>query len=79
MAGKEIKEKLIAERHNVNYIYYDKVMNNEPQHDSIGLDFEHFTLALKWVPNHVLRKWIRETKKEIKKHEKREEAQDDNT
>ena len=54
-------------------------MNNEPQHDSIGLDFEHFTLALKWVPNHVLRKWIRETKKEIKKHEKREEAQDDNT
>ena len=68
MSGKEIKRKLIAERDNVNYIYYEKNMEHTADHDSIGLDFEHFRVAIKYVPNHVLRKWIKEMKKKIKEH-----------
>jgi hypothetical protein len=66
MTGKELKQKLIAERHNVNYIYYEKIMEHIADHDSVGLDHQHFIEALKWVPNHVLRRWIKKMKERIK-------------
>ena len=65
MAIKGLKQKLIAERDNVNYIYYEKIMEHTAEHDSVGLDFEHFREALKYVPNHVLKRWTKEMKKRI--------------
>ena len=61
-----IKKKLIAERNNINWLYYEKIMGQTAEHDSIGLDFEHFYEALQYVPNRVLRKWIKKMKEQLK-------------
>ena len=49
-----------------NYFY--EVANGVADGDVIGLDSEFYSRALRYVPNKVLRKWIKETKLEIKKH-----------
>ena len=64
-----IKKKLIAERHNINWLYYEKIMEHTAEHDSVGLDFEHFLEALQYVPNRVLRKWIKKMKEQLKENE----------
>ena len=61
-----IKEKLIQERTKINSEYYHTVMNSEADADVIGLDNKHLFLALSYVPNKVLKSWIRDMKKEIK-------------
>ncbi len=64
-----IKQKLILERRNINSQYYETVMESEANADLIGLDDEHLHEALKYVPNTVLKRWIREMKKQIKESE----------
>ena len=61
-----IKEKLLNERFEINSEYYHTVMNGEADADVIGLDNKHLFLALRYVPNKVLKSWIRDMKKEIK-------------
>ena len=64
--NKEIKEKLLSQLSDINYKYYDKVMDGEALHDSVGNDFKHLHKALRYVPNTEIKKWIKEMKKEIK-------------
>ena len=66
MVKKEIKEELLKELHDVNNEYYNKVMDGEAQHDSIGNDFNHLHKALRYVPNKVIQQWIKELKDQLK-------------
>ena len=68
MVKKEIKEKLLSELREVNNDYFYKVQDGECFHDSIGEDNHHLFLALRYVPNKVIKKWIKDLKKEIKKN-----------
>jgi hypothetical protein len=77
MIGKELKRKLIAERDKVNHIYYEKIMEHDAEHDSIGLDFEHFEEAKKWVPNHVLKRWTKDMRKRIAEYDQQRIAEED--
>lgn len=62
------KEKLISELNNINYNYFDEVDHGIADGDLIGLDGKFYFRALRYVPNKVLQKWIKETKLEIKKY-----------
>tara|TARA_R100000656_G_scaffold107260_1_gene79396 strand:- start:341 stop:550 length:210 start_codon:yes stop_codon:yes gene_type:complete len=66
MVKKEIKEKLLSELDKVNYEYFEKVRERICLDDSVGKDKDHLFLALKYVPNKVIKKWIKDLKKEIK-------------
>ena len=68
MVKKEIKEKLLSELREVNNDYFYKVQDGECFHDSIAEDNHHLFLALRYVPNKVIKKWIKDLKKEIKKN-----------
>jgi len=61
------KEELLKKLWDINHEYYDKVMDNEAQEDSIGRDNDHLHKALKYVPNRVIKDWIKELKGEIKR------------
>ena len=61
-----IKKKLIEERFKINSEYYHTVMNSEADADVIGLDIVHLHKALNYVPNKVLKSWIRDMKEQIK-------------
>ena len=61
------KEKLIKQLHNTNYDYYEKVCKLESQGNLIGEDTLFYVKALKYVPNSVLKTWIRYLKNQIKK------------
>tara|TARA_Y100001973_G_scaffold33608_1_gene50622 strand:- start:19 stop:240 length:222 start_codon:yes stop_codon:yes gene_type:complete len=63
----ESKEKLIKQLHNINYDYHEKVCKLESQGDLIGEDTLFYVKALKYVPNSVLKTWIRSLKNQIKK------------
>ena len=60
------KEKLLKELHDVNYKYYVDVMNEETHEESIGMDSDHLFRALRYVPNKVIKEWIKELKKQTK-------------
>ena len=60
------KEELLKELRDVNYEYFEKVMEEEPSEDSIGMDSRLLYRALRYVPNTEIKKWIKELKKEIK-------------
>ena len=65
----EKKEKLLKELRDVNHEVFTKVHEGECFHDITGNDHDHFTVALRYVPNHVIQKWIKKCKSEIKEHE----------
>ena len=62
----EKKEELIKQLNKVNSEYHDKVLENDPMEDCIGDEKQIIFDALKYVPNHVLKKWTSRLKKEIK-------------
>ena len=64
------KEELLKELHNVNYEYFKKVMEEYPSEDNVGNDKIHLFRALRYVPNKVIKEWIKEMKKEIIKRNK---------
>ena len=41
-------------------------MEEQCLEDSIGMDSDHLFRALRYVPNRVIKKWIKELKKGIK-------------
>ena len=66
MVKKEIKEKLLSKLNEVNYKFYYDVMGGEADCDSIGMDSKHLFLALRYVPNTEIKKWIKELKDQLK-------------
>ena len=61
------KELLIEHLKKVNFDYFYKVDEGEPHHDSIGYDHTIYYRSLRYVPNKVLKQWIKEIKDGIKK------------
>ena len=64
----ESKEKLLSELYNINHTYFYEVCNGIADGDVIGKEGHHLWRSLRYVPNKVLRKWIKEIKDELKKH-----------
>jgi len=64
----EKKVALLKELRDVNNEVFTKVHEGESFHDIIGNDFDHFWEALRYVPNHVIKKWIKNCKKEVKQY-----------
>ena len=64
----EKKEALIKKIHDVNFEVFEKVHDGVAYGDLIGFDDVYYSKAMKYVPNHILKKWIRDCKKEIKEH-----------
>ena len=62
----EKKEELIKQLNKVNSEYHDKVIENDPLEDCIGDEKQIIFDALRYVPNHMLKKWTSRLKKEIK-------------
>ena len=65
--NKEIKEELLKKLQDVNYNYFEEVMEGECHEDSIGMDKDHLFRALRYVPNKVIKEWIKEMKEQLKK------------
>ena len=63
----ESKEKLLKNLNDINWNYFYEVANGVADGDVIGLDGYFYSRALRYVPNKVLRKWIKEIKNELKK------------
>ena len=63
----ESKEKLLKNLIDINFNYFYEVDHGIADGDIIGLDGYFYFRALRYVPNKVLRKWIKETKLKIKK------------
>ena len=66
MRMNEKKENLIKQLNGVNNEYFNKVMNREAFEDCIGDEKQILFDALRYVPNHILKKWTSRLKKEIK-------------
>ena len=66
MVKKEIKEKLLSELDEVNMKYFEEVLEGECHEDSRGNDSHHLYHALRYVPNKVIKKWIKELKQQVK-------------
>jgi len=66
MVKKEIKEKLLSKLKDVNNKFYYDVMGGEAQCDSVGMDSDHLYRALRYVPNKVIKEWIKEIKDQLK-------------
>ena len=64
----EKKEALIKKLHDANFEVFEKVDDGVSMGDLIGFDDVYYSKALKYVPNHILKKWIRECKKEVKEN-----------
>ena len=66
MIKKEIKEKLLSKLNVVNNKFYYDVMGGDADGDSVGMDSTHLFRALRYVPNKVIKKWIKELKDQLK-------------
>tara|TARA_Y100000004_G_scaffold196683_1_gene267579 strand:- start:1185 stop:1406 length:222 start_codon:yes stop_codon:yes gene_type:complete len=62
----EKKEALLKELHDVNFDVHVKVHDGECMHDMVGNDHDHFWEAMRYVPNHVIKKWIKKCKSDVK-------------
>ena len=60
------KEILLSQLHKVNLDYFYKVDEGEAYHDIVGYDDTIYYRSLRYVPNKVLKKWIKEIKDKIK-------------
>ena len=61
------KELLLEHLKKVNFDYFYKVDEGEAHHDIVGYDDILYYRSLRYVPNKVLRQWIKEIKDGIKK------------
>jgi len=67
MSQLNTKEKLLEELNDVNSKFYYDVMGGEADCDSIGMDNAHLFRALRYVPNKVIKEWIKELKEQLTK------------
>ena len=61
------KEELLKELRDVNSKFYYDVMGGDAECDSVGMDNTHLYRALRYVPNKVIKKWIKELKEQLTK------------
>ena len=61
------KEKLLEELNEVNNKFYYDVMGGDAECDSVGMDNTHLFRALRYVPNKVIKEWIKELKEQLTK------------
>ena len=66
----EKKETLLKKLREVNNEVFTKIHEGECFPDITGNDFDHFLEAMRYVPNHVIKKWIRKCKTELKEHKR---------
>jgi len=66
MSQLNTKEKLLKELNDVNHKFYYDVMGGEADCDSIGMNNDHLFRALRYVPNKVIKEWIKEIKDQLK-------------
>ena len=69
----EKKISLIKELHNANYEVFKKVHHEESYGDVLGFDNSHYSQALSYVPNHILKKWIKKCKEAVKQYKEENE------
>jgi hypothetical protein len=62
------KETLIKQLHEINWEVHLKPFGGEATGDLIGFDDMFFVEAMRYVPNHVIKKWIKKCKTEVKQH-----------
>ena len=67
MVKKEIKEKLLSKLNDINHKFYYDVMGGDAECDSVGMDNTHLFRALRYVPNKVIKEWIKEIKEQLTK------------
>ena len=67
------KEALLKELNDVNHEVFEKVHEGISEHDIVGNDFDHFWKAMRYVPNRVIKKWIKNCKEEVKQYKEENE------
>ena len=60
------KEILIKELHNINYQVHLKPFDGEATGDLIGYEDMFFAKAMRYVPNNVIKQWIKKCKSNLK-------------
>ena len=60
------KETLIKQLRDINYQVHLKPFDGEATGDLIGYDDMFFAKAMRYVPNHVIKKWIKKCKSSVK-------------
>ena len=60
------KEALLKELRDANWKVFYEVHNGVAHGDLVGNDDVYYHKALQYVPNHILKKWIINCKKEVK-------------
>tara|TARA_R100001086_G_C11698127_1_gene220572 strand:+ start:277 stop:504 length:228 start_codon:yes stop_codon:yes gene_type:complete len=60
------KESLLKELRDANWKVFEEVHDGIAHGDLVGNDDVYYHKALRYVPNHILKKWIRNSKKELK-------------
>ena len=65
MSQLNTKEKLLKELNDVNHKFYHDVMDGIADEDLIGMDKDHLFKALRYVPNKVIKEWIKEIKEQL--------------
>ena len=66
MKQNQKKEMLIKELHEVNWEIHLKPFDGEATGDLIGFDDMFFAEAMRYVPNHVIKQWIKKCKSNLK-------------
>ena len=63
------KEALIQKYLDLNINVHEKVFNGHPTGDTLGFDDEIFSEALSYLPNHIIKKWIKKCQSSLKENE----------
>ena len=66
MKQNQKKEMLIKELHEVNWEIHLKPFDGEATGDLIGFDDMFFAKAMRYVPNNVIKQWIKKCKSNLK-------------
>ena len=60
------KETLLKQLRDANWEVFYKVHNGVAHGDLVGNDDVYYHKALNYVPNHILKRWIKSCKKEVR-------------
>ena len=74
MKMNEKKEVLLKQLHNFNSEAHTKLFDGESVGDLCAFEDMYYAKALRYVPNNVLKKWIKNCKDELKIDAKAEEV-----
>tara|TARA_R110002012_G_scaffold308489_1_gene514759 strand:+ start:387 stop:623 length:237 start_codon:yes stop_codon:yes gene_type:complete len=66
MKKNDKKEKLLLQLCKENWKVFYEVHNGVAHGDLVGNDDVYYHKAMKYVPNHILKRWIKSCKKEVR-------------